>query len=110
MMIDTTMVLAGVAAAQLVTILALLWMLHRTRVDGTRSVDRLLLLGKSSTPGEAIAAYERLNRMEEARAALLDQVKLAKIPGADSVAQKGPRVPNWFGIVGRKKPTQPIGG
>jgi len=95
---NETMLLAAVAAVEFLVIFALLWMLHRARVDAVRSIDRLLLLGKSSSPGEAIAAYERLNRIERAR----DEVMAQRKVGTE-VAQNEKRERNWFGFARRPK-------
>jgi hypothetical protein len=103
-------VLAAVAAGEFIIILALLRMLHGARRDAIRSVDRLLLLGKSSTPGEAIASYERLNRIESIRGGieeLLEQRRRSR----DSVARKEPDGARWFGMRRRRaKPPETSGG
>lgn len=95
----------GVLAA---IILVLLAMLHRQAVVHQRSIDRLLLLGKSSSPGEAIAAYERLNRIERAREEIVAQ--RARVRGADQpeVARKEDPVARWFGF--RRRPKMTSGG
>lgn len=112
----TEHVLAALNAAQLVVILALIWAGHRARVDHGRAIDRLLLLGKSSSPGEAIAAYERMNRVERARDEVMAQRALGagRVRGADqgsaeSVAPKASRGTNWFGFR-KPRPAPSTGG
>jgi hypothetical protein len=104
--------LAAACAAELLVVLVLLWMNHRSRVDAIRSIDRLLLLGKSSTPGEAIAAYEKLARLERARHGVEELVaqRRARVRGADQpeapgVASKEPEGRSWFGF--RRRPKAP---
>jgi hypothetical protein len=68
------------------------------------SVDRLLLLGRSSSVGEAISGYERLNRIEKARDELMEQ-RARPAPAEGDVARKDQRGPNWFGL--RRRPPKP---
>lgn len=109
---NVVMLLAAIAAAELLVILALIWALHRAHVAHVRSIDRLLLLGKSSTPGEAIAAYERLNRIEAIRGASEElvaqraRVRGADQPPVDDVARNGERSSRWF-LRRRPKTTTP---
>jgi hypothetical protein len=102
-------VLAAAVVVQQGVIIALVWANHRARVETVRTVDRLLLLGKSSSPGEAIAAYERLNRIERARDELMAQAKRERVRGAapasDGVARKDLPGSTWFGF--RRRPRTP---
>lgn len=93
----------GLLALHQVSFWLLAYYTHRARVDAIRSIDRLLLLGKSATPGEAIAAYERLSKLERIRGATDELVAQRK--RGDDVARKEPRGPNWFGL--RRRPLTP---
>lgn len=102
-------ILGLVVLAQFVVILVLLVMNHRARVDTIRSIDRLLILGKSSSPGEAVHAYEKLDRIERARGEIAAQLKRERVKGAqaggEEVARKPPGGRNWFGY--RRSRTEP---
>lgn len=110
--------LVAVLAVLAVAIAALLLMARMTRRNQV-AIDRLLLLGRSSTVGEAIAAYERLNRVERARGELEAQlarrgerVKGATQQDGTDVARKEERGRGWFGY--RRPPKRdeepPTGG
>lgn len=106
---------AGWAVALLaIATLAALLRIHGQHVSrATRQVERLLLLGKSGSTAEAIAAYERLNRIERAREEIEAQREREKIrgaeePGGTDVARKERGVRNWFGHRRAKRP--PEGG
>lgn len=102
------LILAVVLAAPLQFLLLFVLALggFRERRDHRRQVDRLLLLGKSSSPGEAIAAIEKLDRLERAKHELMEQRVRARVRGADQpeVARNDSRSASWWGFKRRPKP------
>lgn len=106
----------AIAALSTLNTLLLLYMLARQSRRHSGQIDRLLLLGKSSSVGEAVSAYERLNRLERARAELEAQRERARPgvyvrgaegePGSDGtdVARKADPGRNWFGSRQPPKP------
>lgn len=101
--------LAYLASAEFVIILALIWALFAGWRMHVRSIDRLLLLGKSTTPGEAIAAYERLNRIERIRGATEELMAQRRRGEAADVARKDPSA-RWWGLRKRRPTTPPASG
>jgi hypothetical protein len=88
------------ACASFVLNLLQFWEARSSRRDHQRSIDRLLILGKSNSPGEAVASYERFDRIERAHVQLMEQ-RGAKARGADQgddVARDRARMASWWGF------------
>jgi hypothetical protein len=112
-------ILAGVVAVETVTLFALIVLGARAIEAREREIkafiaqiDRVLLLGKSSTVGEGIAAFERMSRIERAREEALQQaaeaerekVRAGMDPG--KVAENPTPGRNW--LLRHRPPRKPV--